>query len=396
MQGNLEQLGPDRWRLRVFAGRDGTGKPRVVRRNVRGTKRQATSALAKFVADVERGQVADNHPGSVADLLDRWLAEIAPLRSAYTMREHRRSVERDIKPAIGALRLDKLSPRHLDDLYGALLARGLSPASVRRHHCIVHAALDRAVRWGTIAANPADRASPPGPSRSRASAPTVRDVQRLIAAAEQHDPVMASAIALGAVTGARRGELCALHWSDIDWEKKTLLIERSLTVLHRVAMAGPTKTHARRDVAIDDMLGAFLAQRQADQQGYARKVGVALVGDPYLLSRSADGSAPCLPDGLTAGYARLAARLGINGHFHQLRHFAATVAIGSGADVRTVSGRLGHADPSVTLRVYAHAIQARDRELASILGTTVLGTVHRSPELDEADPPAPPELDSAG
>ena len=105
MRGSLEQLGPDRRRLRVFAGREGTGKPRLVRRNVRGTKRQATNALAKLVADVERGQIADGHPGSVADLLDRWLSEIAPLRSAYTMREHRRSVARDIKPATGALRL---------------------------------------------------------------------------------------------------------------------------------------------------------------------------------------------------------------------------------------------------------------------------------------------------
>jgi integrase len=121
-----------------------------------------------------------------------------------------------------------------------------------------------------------------------------------------------------------------------------------------------------------------------------------LVDDPYLLSRSPDGAAPCLPDGLTAGYARLAKALGIPGHFHELRHFAATVAIGSGADVRTVSGRLGHADPSVTLRVYAHAVRARDRELAGLLGSTVFGPTDGRPELDEADPPPPPEMESAG
>ncbi len=63
--------------------------------------------------------------------------------------------------------------------------------------------------------------------------------------------------------------------------------------------------------------------------------------------------------------------------------------------MRTVAGRLGHADASVTLRVYAHALEARDRELAGLLGSAVLGPVDGGPKLYEADPPAPPELESA-
>jgi integrase len=94
---------------------------------------------------------------------------------------------------------------------------------------------------------------------------------------------------------------------------------------------GQTKTRSPRDISIDETLAAFLSQRQAEQRDYASKVGTALVDDPYLLSRSADGAPPCLPDGLTAGYARFAKALGIPGHFHELRHFAATAANGSGA-----------------------------------------------------------------
>ena len=394
MRGVVEQRGDKRWRVRVFVGREG-GHTRWVSRTITGTKRQAQVALAKLVTEVETGQVAKSHAGSVADLLDRWLDDITPTRTAYTMREHRRSVERDIKPAIGAVPLDRLSARDLDQLYRELLGRGLSPASVRRHHSILHAALDRAVKWGMVGSNPADRATPPGITRSTVTAPSVKEVQRLIGSAEALDPVLAAAIALGAVTGARRGELCALRWSDVDWEKRTLGIDRSLTVLDRVAKEGQTKTHSRRDISIDETLAAFLSHRQAEQRKNANKVGTALVDNPYLLSRSADGSVPCLPDGLTAGYARLAMGLGIPGHFHGLRHFAATVAIGSGADVRTVSGRLGHADPSVTRRVYAHALEARDRELAGILGSTVFGPMYGSSELDQADPPAPPQLERA-
>jgi len=155
-------------------------------------------------------------------------------------------------------------------------------------------------------------------------------------------------------------------------------IARSLTVVDKIATEGPTKTHQRRSIAIDAALDAFLTKRRADQEAYADAVGLSLVADPFILSRSADGSAPCLPDGLSAGYQRRARALGLTTHFHELRHFAATTAIGAGTDVRTVAGRLGHADPSITLRVYAHALEARDRELASLLGSAVLGALSAS------------------
>jgi integrase len=227
--------------------------------------------------------------------------------------------------------------------------------------------------------------------------PSLADVQRLIAGAEEDgDPVLATAIALGAVTGARRGELCALRWSDVDWDRRLLRVARSLTVIRKEMSEGQTKTHQVRQIAIDDMTGAFLLVRREHQERYAEQVGVALCADPYVLSRSAEGSAPCLPDGLSHGYERLAKRLGVGGHLHELRHFAATTAIAGGADVRTVAGRLGHAGPSVTLRVYAHALEARDRELAGMLGSAVLGTVNRGTKPDQADPPAPPQLESAG
>ncbi len=197
--------------------------------------------------------------------------------------------------------------------------------------------------------------------------------------------MLAAAIVLAAVTGARRGELCALRWSDIDWNRRTLTIARSLTVVHQQATEGPTKTHQHRVIAVDDALGAFLAHRQTDQRRYAQTFGVDLCHDPFVLSRAAEGAAPCLPHTLTGGYRRLTTKLGLTGHFHQLRHFAATTAIASGPDVRTVAGRLGHADPTTTLRIYAHAVESRDRDLAGVLGHAVLGATHHAVAPVEAD-----------
>jgi integrase len=390
MRGSLNEWGgpgSGKWKLRVYTGRDGRNRPTYLSRNFTGTRRQAASALSRLVADVERKQATTNHVASVRDLLTRWLADIEPTRSLGTMREHRRSIERNILPAIGSVRLDRLTARHLDDLYRSLLARGLSPASVRRHHAILSAALRRAVKWDWLATNPAERASPPGLSRHTATAPSTDAVQCLVVAAQEEDPVLAAAVVLAAVTGARRGELCALRWSDVDWQRRTLTFARSLTVISQQASEAPTKTHQRRDVAIDDALGAFISQRQAEQLACAATVGVELVKDPYLLSRSSDGAMPCLPDGLTHGYSRLAAKTAVGGHFHELRHYAATTSIASGADVRTVAGRLGHADPSTTLRIYAHAVEVRDRELAGLLGTAVLGPMNGKTQSDRAHVP---------
>jgi integrase len=377
MRGIIEARGEGQWRVRAYAGRE-NGKVRWVSRTVHGGKRVAQTELAKLVAEVEGGEVVASHPVTLGELIDRWLSDIAPHRTLHTMKEYRRIADANVKPALGNIEVSKLTARLIEGFYTSLTKRGLSSASVRRHHALLHAALGRAVKWGVVAANPVDRATPPGLKRPTASAPSVDDVQRLIAEAETiGDHVLACAVALGAVTGARRGELCALRWSDIDWDRRVVRIARSLTVIKRQVTAGPTKTHQVRLVAIDTVLEAFLMARRGQQEEYAASIGAQLCDDPYVLSRTADGAGPCLPDGLTSAYGRLASRLGISGHLHELRHFAATTAIAAGTDVRTVAGRLGHADPSVTLRVYAHALEQRDRELGALLGEAVLGTKNR-------------------
>jgi len=386
MRGTVEPRGADTWRVRAFAGRE-NGKVRWVSRTVHGGERAAQSALAKLVSEVESGQVLASHPLSLGELLDRWLDDVGPHRSTYTIREYRRMTERNIKPDLGAVRLDKLRAQQLDAYYRSLHDRGLSPASVRRHHALLHAALHRSVKWGMISVNPADKATQPGPTRSTATAPSGTDVQQALATAGTTNPALAIAIALAAVTGARRGELCALRWSDVDWQRHTLRIARSLTAVRGQTTEGPTKTHLRRDIAIGEGLEALLAARQDQQRQYASTVGAELAPDPYVLSPSADGSLPMLPDRLTDNYRNLTKRLGISTHLHELRHFSATGGIGAGIDVRTVAGRLGHADATTTLRIYAHALEARDRDLAGVLDSAVFGTrPSGKPQLPD-DPP---------
>ncbi len=101
--------------------------------------------MSKLVADVERRQVKAN-AGTVASLLEAWLADIDAERSVYTMGEHRRTIDKNILPTLGDVRLDRLSAERLDRFNRTLRARGLSASSVRRHHAIFSASLRRAVK----------------------------------------------------------------------------------------------------------------------------------------------------------------------------------------------------------------------------------------------------------
>ncbi len=107
-----------------------------------------------------------------------------------------------------------------------------------------------------------------------------------------------------------------------------------MTVVDKQVTEGPTKTHQRRDIAIDEALGAFLARRRAEQERYAEAVGVPLVGDPFVLSRSADGSTPWLPDGLSHQYQRLTSRLGLSDPFPRTAALRGHDRYRGGADVQ--------------------------------------------------------------
>ena len=182
--------------------------------------------------------------------------------------------------------------------------------------------------------------------------------------------MLGAAIALAAVTGCRRGELCGLRWSDLELETGRIWVRRAVKhgLDHRQLVVGPTKTHADRSLTLDPLALAVLMAHMERAEEIASQVGTILPPDAYILSVEPDSAQPLKPDSLGQAFRRVAERVGVNMRFHDLRHFSATQLIGAGTDVRTVAGRLGHADPSTTLRVYSHAIADRDTAAAQVLG----------------------------
>jgi integrase len=272
-------------------------------------------------------------------------------------------------------RLQRLRAADLDRLYAQLRTSGgvsggpLAPATIRRVHEIIRRALKQGVRWGWVSTNPAAHASPPRVPKSDVLPPTPEDVVRLIELAEAEDPDLAVLLRLAAGTGARRGELCALRWSDVDLDAATVVISRAMVHGFVGMVERGTKTHAARRIALDrDTVAALVEHRRRSAQR-AEDCGVGLSDGARVFSFEPDGSAPWRPDVVTNRFNKLRRKAGLDSvRLHDLRHYVATRLIAAGVPVRTVSGRLGHANAATTLNVYSAFVQASDRDAAELLG----------------------------
>jgi integrase len=356
--------------LRVYAGRSPvTLKPKYISSTVTGTAKEADAALRNLVDEV--GRVDHTGPAETfGAFLDRWLKVTTVLkdRSATTTREYRRIIDKTIKPVLGDLPVSEIDGAVLDDLYVSLRTRKppLSPASVRRVHAIVSAACAWAVKKRELSYNPADQAMPPQVQQASKTAPTPADVKKMISEAEKDDPDMAAFIALAAITGARRGELCGLRWGDLDEDLGTVTIERSYAVVNGEHIFKSTKTHGIRRIAPGAYGLEVLRCQRARIEERAGEVDIEVTDETPILTY--DLVDPISPDTASHYVRSIADTAGVDTHLHALRHFAASEMIGDGQDVRTVAGRLGHRDASTTLKVYAHVLPQQDLEAAESLG----------------------------
>ncbi len=391
----MRERSPGHWELRAFTGRDPvTGKVRQTTRTFHGTEKAAGKALSQLVSEVEAGTF-DRTSATVGQLLDKWLEAAETNQRPRTLYENKRKIEGRIRPVLGSVRLDKLGGDTLDAAYRRWLADGLSPTTVHMYHAILSAACRQAVKWGWIDSAPTARATPPKVERKEMVVPTPDQLSALVKAAVALDPVLATAVALAALTGARRGELVALRWSDVDLDAGRVRFARSLTVAGGEQHTGPTKTHASRDIALDNLGVDVLRHRWADMADLSDRAEAPLVADPFVLSYNADGAVPANPDTFTHRFGRLCETMEAPAlaqlrkshpkakrkdlapadrwpfRFHDLRHFSVTTLIAAGVDVRTVAERHGHARATMTLDRYAHALPERDREAAEVLGAAL-------------------------
>jgi integrase len=377
MTGSLRQRGVDSWELRVYLGVDPErGRERWATKTVHGTRRYATACLAEFV---EEAGYARLRAGTVADLLDRWLAHASTAWSASTLRETRSIVEHHLKPHLGHLAVNKLTTVDIDDLYRHLLRSGgrhgrpLAPGTVQRVHVVLHRAFTQAVRWEWVWLNPARDASPPRVPPAEVRPPSPDQVHRLLAYVEDRDPDFATYLWLAASTGARRSQLLGLRWSEIDIAHAAIGYARAFVEGPTGPVLRATKSHRVYRVAIDRSTIRRLVTHRRQAEARATAQGLQVGESGFVFSSRPDGSWPWLPNRVTKTFGAHRRDAGV-GRFrlHDLRHFMATQMLNAGVPVPIVSERLGHARASTTLNIYGHCVPGADDTAAQFISTLIV------------------------
>jgi integrase len=319
------------------------------------TKKDALAKLDALRAEARAGTIPEAGALTIGQLLDRWLESSRAQTGERTHEERERLVKTHLRPRLGGKKLTQLNAMHVEGFYADMRRDKVGPWAIRHAATVLHTALAHAVRLRLLPSNPAAAVPKPRVPKKQRAFLTDDQAKSLLAAAQQHAvyPLLVAALA----TGCRQGELLALTWGDIDLKKGALSVRRSLSFIKKkFVLKEPKSDASKRTIALPVFALEVLKRYKAEQ------LAAGLIAAPVFCTRT--GNYFFKRNVLRSLRTVLkAARLPLV-RFHDLRHTHASLLLSKGHSLRAVSQRLGHSNPALTLRLYAHCMPSDDATLA--------------------------------
>ncbi|HWL38001.1 MAG TPA: tyrosine-type recombinase/integrase [Frankiaceae bacterium] len=345
------------------------------------------------------GRPGDAHRMTVGQYLDVWLAGKVRLRPT-TRESYTDYIERLLKPAIGSVKLSELErdPQIVERLFRDLAVRPnrhgrtMSPATLRRVHAMLRAALNKAVRTRYLVFNPALAVELPEVPRPKITVWTAEETIDFLdyldgdAELGRKPERLRALYHLALVTGMRRGEVLGQRWEeDVDLDALlTTVAEQRVRTRDGVIVGAPKTKAGERPVTFDAGTGAVLAQHRAEQDAERAAWGAAWT-DTGLVFTNEDGTA-LSPDFVSRRFQALCRKAGVPViRLHDLRHTSATLGLLAGVSIKAISARVGHSSSWFTADRYVHVDHAVARDAADRIAQVVsLDSRRRVPVTDEA------------
>jgi integrase len=356
-EGSIHLRTDGLWEGKISLGYDGDGK-----RNRRTVYAQTKSGLQKKIREIQSdfalGQLADKSNLTVEGWLQNWLIIVKAKTSVTTYDRYEQLTRLHLVPHLGMVKLQALTPIHVNAFFAKLERAGESIWTRKMTGAVLHNAMRQAMRMRYIMTNPCADVPRPKPGEKEMAILIEEQVKVFLATAERRRLFALFALALG--SGMRQGELFGLQWPDIDFDKGTLTIRRSLAQIKgEFILKEPKSKASKRTIrlppfAIDALLNHRRLMLTEGQDVKTGTVFVTKTGQ-YLL-RSNMIRQVFKPILRAADLPMI--------RFHDLRHTHASVLLAHGESIKAVSRRLGHSDVALTLRVYAHLLPDADSSLA--------------------------------
>jgi integrase len=372
--GSVRRLSSGRWQARYW---DATGN-RVAAPKTFATKGDARRWLAAVETDMSRGEWQDPRLGDVpfAEWADRWMAAKAPKLSAATQDLYRYLLRRHVVRRFGSMAVGRITAAEVQAWLADLHRTDLSPNTVAKAYRCLSGAMDGAVDAGLISRSPCTLK---GAGTERHAEMQMATPEQVAALAAAVGPRWEALVFTAAYSGLRWGELAGLRRCDVDLEHNLVTVTRKLGEVNGTLTFSPPKTAAgKRTVGIPSFVAGSLAVH-IDLY--------ALPGAEGLVFPSADGQPMRRSNFRRRVWAPATAEVGMTGfRFHDLRHTAATLAAASGASLKALMARIGHASTAAALR-YQHVIDGQDAEIVQYLER--FGEEPPVPPRAHNDPPGP-------
>lgn len=380
MTGHIRRRGENSWELKFDAGRDDkTGRRITQYHSFRGTKKEAQYKLAELVASVGKGAYVERshitvfeHVGS---RIDQWeaLGKITP----KTAERYRELLDNQMKPHIGGVALQKLKSADVERWHATLKTKGrkdgnggLSARTIGHAHRLLSKALKEGMRHDLVTRNAAAMEAPPKVDSEEV---TVLDGNQVKCVVEKLQGRAMYPRAITALfTGIRRGEMLALRWNRVDLDSAAIHVREAIEETKRQGLRFkvPKTKNSVREISLPDIVVTALRDLRRRQLEERVALGLGRLSDDALVFPRLDGT-PQSPRAFSKEWADVAQSIGLPVTFHALRHTHASHLIDAGIDVVKISRRLGHASPTVTLKIYAHLFRRRDDRSTAAINAAV-------------------------
>ena len=334
-------------------------------------KRQAQIECARIITELKNDTFQEPSKTTLAEFLDRWLKH---MKSQVSPRSHERYSEianKNIVPALGQVRVAKLSATEISRAYARALEYGrrdgkggLSPRTVHHMHRILKQALGDALRWGLLSRNPAAAVDPPKVSPKPMQTYDLPQTATLIEAMRPTRMFIPTILAV--LCGLRRGEIAALRWKNVDLGGGNAAIVESAEQTKAGIRYKEPKSGKARNVRLPDTVIEALTAWRVRQAEELLRIGKRPHGETFVVTQT-DGR-PLQPRSITHEWVRLLASRGLPRiRFHDLRHAHATHLLASGVHPKIASERLGHSKVGITLDLYSHVMPGMQEDAVAKL-----------------------------
>ena len=353
------------WEARYTEGIDpGTGKQ--IQRSITGkTQKEVSQKLKAVTTSIDDGTYTAPNKMTVGQWLDIWTTECLGAVKPRTVDHYKGVVRSRIKPGLGAIKLDALTPHTIQSYYNGLSKEGLAPKTVKNTHGILHKALQQAVSNGYLKTNPADSCILPRPVR-RELKPLDEDlISAFLKAIQGHKFEDLFTVTL--FTGMREGEALGLLWDCVDLTKGTITIDKQLQLIRgskgQYQMV-PTKNSKSRTISLAPSVVKILRNIKTKQLENRLRYGDCWENSDFVFTD--EFGKHLSASSVYKAFKRVVEEIGSpDTRFHDLRHSYAVAAIKSGDDIKTVQENIGHATAAFTLDVYGHVTEKMKQESAA-------------------------------